>query len=204
MKKETLVLLGLLSTLSFANDTILDSNQSEVIRQKLIVTLERVKRFKLEKNNQIKKLNEELQNSKQAFLSYRMEKEAEIKRLRQALRAGQEALARESIECEQFQIEQLETVEPITQTEESPLRPLPIEEKPWVEVVVKKGMNLYDLALEYYGDKEAYAQIYASNQAKIPNTQELQEGVVLRMPVTNNFKKDLLNQDQGTTTEQVD
>jgi len=205
MIKEAVLLFGLLSIPTVGSEMVLDSNQSERIRQNLIITLEKVKKFKQEKNNQIRQLNEELKSFQEKFLKYRIQKEREIKRLRRELRRSKKELAetKEALngECETLvwtTAEPLSTLEnvSVSGTVQSST-PLPVvSESPWVEVVVDDGMNLYDLALEYYGDRSAYQEIYALNQPKIGTELTLKEGLSLRLPITKDFKKSLSLQEK--------
>ena len=59
----------------------------------------------------------------------------------------------------------------------------------WVEVQVEDNRNIYDLALEYYGDAQAYDKIYAANRDVIGSDFQLKNGMRLKIPITERFKE---------------
>jgi len=59
----------------------------------------------------------------------------------------------------------------------------------WVEVQVEENRNIYDLALEYYGDAQAYDKIYAANRDVIESDFQIKNGMTLKIPITERFKE---------------
>ena len=78
------------------------------------------------------------------------------------------------------------------------MEPLPIVmyDTPWIEIVVDKNINIYDLALKYYGDKQEYKKIYIANQNVISSDLKIYNGMTLVIPMTENFREQgiVLNQ----------
>ena len=68
--------------------------------------------------------------------------------------------------------------------------PLPIVKNlPWVEIVVEDNINIYQLALKYYGDRQKYREIYAANQHLIGKNFKIYNGMSLKIPMTNQFEE---------------
>jgi len=59
----------------------------------------------------------------------------------------------------------------------------------WVEVQVEENRNIYDLALEYYGDAQAYDKIYSANRDVIDSDFQIKNGMILKIPITERFKE---------------
>jgi len=59
----------------------------------------------------------------------------------------------------------------------------------WVETKVSNGVNIYDLAKKYYGDKKEYYQIYNINKNIIGKDLKLREGTSIKIPITEKFKE---------------
>lgn len=78
------------------------------------------------------------------------------------------------------------------------MQPTPIlmYDTPWIEIVIDKNINIYDLALKYYGNAEEYKKIYLANQNIIGNDLKIYNGMTLVIPMTDNFKEQgiVLNQ----------
>ena len=74
--------------------------------------------------------------------------------------------------------------------------PMLVYDTPWIEIVVDKNTNIYDLALKYYGNAEEYKKIYAANQNIISNDLKIYNGMTLVIPMTENFREQgiVLNQ----------
>jgi seryl-tRNA synthetase len=72
--------------------------------------------------------------------------------------------------------------------EEPPLLPL-VNNASWVEVVVEDNINIYELALKFYGDKNKYQDIYVANQHIIGDNFQIYNGMSLKIPMTNQFEE---------------
>jgi len=67
---------------------------------------------------------------------------------------------------------------------------IPLQENvSWVETKVSNGVNIYDLAKKYYGDKKEYYQIYNINKNIIGKDLKLREGSSIKIPITEKFKE---------------
>jgi len=65
---------------------------------------------------------------------------------------------------------------------------LPIQNNlPWVEIIVEDNINIYELALRYYGDSSKYKEIYTANKNIIGKNLRIHNGMSLRIPMTTEF-----------------
>jgi hypothetical protein len=59
----------------------------------------------------------------------------------------------------------------------------------WIEIIVEDGVDIFQLALKYYGDREEYKQIYLSNQDIIGEDLQIVDGMSLKIPITQLFEE---------------
>jgi hypothetical protein len=59
----------------------------------------------------------------------------------------------------------------------------------WIEIIVEDGVNIFELALKYYGDREEYKEIYQYNKDTIGENLEIVDGMLLKIPITTLFKE---------------
>lgn len=73
---------------------------------------------------------------------------------------------------------------------ETPLiiNPIP-KNTSWVEIVVQDEIDIYQLALLYYGDREKYRDIYLANQEVIGTNFKIYSGMSLKIPMTVLFEE---------------
>jgi len=57
----------------------------------------------------------------------------------------------------------------------------------WIEIVVEDRLDIYQLALKYYGDREKYQQIYQANINIIGIDLKIKDGMELKIPITEDF-----------------
>ncbi len=57
----------------------------------------------------------------------------------------------------------------------------------WIKVTVENNINIYDLALQYYGDSQEYEKIYIANQNIIGQDYQIKNGMSLKIPITKDF-----------------
>jgi len=57
----------------------------------------------------------------------------------------------------------------------------------WIEIVVEDELDIYQLALKYYGDREKYLQIYQANINIIDTNFKIEDGMELKIPITEDF-----------------
>lgn len=67
----------------------------------------------------------------------------------------------------------------------------------WIEVVVENCIDIHELALKYYSNREEYLNIYAANKNVINSDLEIYNGMLLKIPMTENFREQpiMLNMD---------
>ncbi len=191
------MLLLLSSIGSVAENIALDHNESEKIRKNLITILEKVKKFKAQKNSQINKLKIKLKLTQDEFEKYQVQKEAEIKHLDKKLTQTKRELSKskQALKARIDIDERIEVtmIEPLDQLPEIKDRVDDIVtensiDTPWVEIVIEDDTNIYELAQKYYGDTNEYRQIYVANKSRIGNELYLNEGMPLKIPVTEDFE----------------
>ncbi len=75
--------------------------------------------------------------------------------------------------------------------------PILVYDTPWIEIVVDKNTDIYDLALKYYGSKEKYTKIYQANKNIISSDLQIYNGMTLIIPMTEDFREQgiVLNQE---------
>jgi len=198
--KHSLIIMLILSTFSIAETNI----KTISIQKKLTNTLQNVKKFKKEKNTQIANLNQEINTLRKEFISYQLKKEKEIKKINQQLKQTKKALSHSQQKIKQLEpLTQLKIQNAMEKAMEEPLQlevqtydttideivlPMRIN-LPWVEIMVEDNIDIYQLALLYYGDVNQYTQIYAANKNIISNNFKVHNGMILKIPITSKFRE---------------
>ena len=67
--------------------------------------------------------------------------------------------------------------------------PILMYDTPWIEIIVENNINIYELALKYYGNREAYNKIYTANQNVISDDFQIYDGMSLIIPMTETFEE---------------
>lgn len=139
--------------------------------------LKKIRLYKKEKNSEIKKVNNRLESIIKEFAEYRIKKNREIKKLKSELANYKKYSSREK---------KIETTESTLQT---PLT--------WVEIIVEDGVDIFQLAEKYYGDRDEYRQIYLANRDTIGENFQITDGMSLKIPIVNQFEEQpmILNRD---------
>jgi len=57
----------------------------------------------------------------------------------------------------------------------------------WIEIVVEDELDIYQLALKYYGNRDKYQQIYQANKNIIGTDLKIKNGMELKIPITEDF-----------------
>jgi seryl-tRNA synthetase len=185
MKKSLLLFLLLFSTmtLTLADSTLEKEGylkKEEELKVKLVHILESLKKFKQEKNSKIETLNHKLNLLKKEFSLYKKVKEKKIKKMSQELKSIRKKLVQKEHSSREKQTSQnIKMLQPSFIPK--------INNLPWVEIVVEDGLNIYQLALKYYGDEKQYKYIYAANQQTIPNNYKITDGMSLKIPMPDSF-----------------
>jgi len=191
--------------------------EKKKIRQELNIVKKNFNDYKLKKEDEIKKLkrelylsrkklnnipvldsirdnrlSKELNSLKNKFHNYKIGKDKELKKLKK--------------QCYIYKKQEDKKIEKLNNTniqtnihkiiKEMEPNTLLIQNRPWIEIIVEDNMNIYDLALEYYGDSQEYKKIYAANQHIIQSDYKIHDGMTLLIPITKNFREQpiLLNQ----------
>jgi TolA-binding protein len=181
------------------------NSQSKLIEEKLKKSIENVKNFKTKKNNEIKMLNDEIAQLKLTIKKLKRQhrqcqnnKRDTIKHLTRQLTISENnfyILHKENKKLKEDILNRKNTpqsevvfIKEELINENDAIKPITIQHE-WVEVVVKDDINIYELALQYYGKKSEYTQIYRANKDIIPETLKLANGMSLKLPVTHNFRE---------------
>lgn len=195
---------------------------TKAIEVKLHHILADVKDYKHKNQEKTKKLLDELTAMKKKFEQYKREKDKELKKVNKKLKNNKQKLVKiqkkiqkiyskkiakkvikqkekkkKTIIIQAIQTKIPETAHVVHKVIHK-MQPLPIQmyDTPWIEIVVEDNIDIYDLALKYYGNKEAYKKIYLANKNTIRNDFKIYNGMSLIIPITKSFKENgiLLNQ----------
>lgn len=67
--------------------------------------------------------------------------------------------------------------------------PIVMYDSPWIEIIVENDIDIYELALKYYGDTQAYKKIYVANKNVISDDLKIHNGMSLIIPITETFEE---------------
>jgi len=204
--KKALILLILFSIITIADSTSRENylEKEQKLKVKLITILENLKKFKQEKNNKIITLNQELNLLKKEFSRYKQEKEKKIQEMNHKIKRFKKKLTKKSqvkVEKVTFNSKKPPIIVPtfvpkIKEVKSEIVKPkidkisnnMPkVTNLPWVEIIVEDGLDIYQLALKYYGDENKYKYIYAANQQTLQNNFEITDGMSLKIPMPEQF-----------------
>ncbi len=136
-------------------------------------TLKKIKIYKKEKNREIERINNQLERLTEEFEEYKIQKDREIKKLKSELafykRDSSKTPNRETY------IEEKSVAQAISST--------------WIEIVVEDEVDIFQLALKYYGDRDKYKQIYLTNRDTIGDDLQIKNGMSLKIPITEQFEE---------------
>ncbi len=178
------------------------------VEDELKSILQKVKIYKKEKKKQIITLEKKLSTLKKTFHNYRVAKKDEILQLKRKtiqnryqskklkskekkIRTLQHELAllkKQLKEKKKIIVSLKEKLiqenQPILLTTDHKEETTP---QKWIKITVDNNLNIYDLALKYYGDSQEYKKIYMANQNKIDRDYQIRNGMSLKIPITENF-----------------
>ena len=180
-----------------------ENNATKVIEQKLQNILNNVNEYKNKNQEKTTKLLNELDTMKKEFEQYKIEKNREIKKVKTQLYSINKKLKKHKKHKKKVVrtkivkrkvIKQDKTIHKVIHKMQAST--MPIYDTPWIEIVVEDNINIYELALKYYGNSEAYNKIYLANKNTIGKDFKLYNGMTLVIPMTTTFKEQgmLLNQ----------
>ena len=155
-------------------------SELETLRQKILSIENRFANYKSKKEQEIEELKKRQTNS--SALSILKDKNQKIKELQQQLASTKEQLSQKNDII--TYLNQKLTKE--NQPQLSTIIQKGTSEK-WIKITVDNDLNIYDLALKYYGDSQEYTRIYTANQNTIDTSYQIRNGMSLKIPVTENF-----------------
>ena len=173
------------------------------VEDKLTTILEKIKIYKSVKEKEIQTLKKKLANLaniEKKFKRYKKTKQKELKLLKHRLKTSNQKLSKHlnykipisttiSSEVPQNQpivtsvINENVSIDKIIKNNTS------AKKSPWIKITVRDNLNIYDLALKYYGDAQQYEKIYTANQDIIGQDYQIKNGMQLRLPMTESFEK---------------
>lgn len=166
-------------------------NQEE--RKRLIQELNAMKKkfhqYKIEKNRELKKIKKKLYSSSKKLKTNKKKFVKMTKRVTKKV-IKQKPKKKKTIIVQAIKTKMPETTHTVHKVIHK-MEPSPIlmYDTPWIEIVVEDNTNIYDLALEYYGNKQAYKKIYLANQNRIGNDFKIYNGMNLIIPMTKDFEE---------------
>ena len=177
-----------------------NKNKNKKLRQELNSLKREFEQYKIRKNREIKKIKNQLIITKKELLLNKKRKNIRKKIVRK--KTTPPKIVRKKI-VRKKTTPQKNVRKKIVQKKILPKKkvlrekvvmqrttPLPIVNNlPWVEIVVENNLNIYQLALKYYGDKTKYREIYAANQHVIGKNLKIYNGMSLKIPMTNQFSE---------------
>ncbi len=186
-------------------------NSKSKRKKQLNIILNKVKKYKEKTENEKKQLQEKLDTLQKEFKQYKAKKKREIAKISTQLNITRKKLSKnKKVVCRKSipkKVIRKKIVQKKILPKKKALRkkvviqktiPLPVVNNlPWVEIVVEDNINIYQLALKYYGDKKKYREIYSANQQLIGKNFKIYNGMSLKIPMTNQFEEQpmILNTD---------
>jgi len=182
-------------------------------KKQLSTIFNKIKKYKKKTENEKKQLQEKLDTLQKEFKRYKAKKKREIAKINTKLNITRKKLSENKKKLYIIQkkkkvvrkkvipkkVIRKEIVQKKILPKKKALRkkvvikktiPLPIvNHLPWVEIIVEDNINIYQLALRYYGDKTKYREIYSANQHIIGKNLKIYNGMSLRIPMTNQFEE---------------
>jgi len=182
-----------------------EADNTKKIEGKLRTILKNVKQYKNKNEIEKNRLAKELSIMKKKFHDYKIKKDKELKKIKKKLyiKNQKEHEKIKKLEKELYLTNKKLDNNTIIITESIKKQPtiihkviremqsIPtlIHNTPWIEITVEDNINIYDLALKYYGDSQEYTKIYAANKNIINSNYQINNGMSLIIPITENFQE---------------
>jgi len=197
---DTKKLEGVLRTI--LKDVKQYKNNSEIEKNRLAKELSLMKKkfhdYKIKKDKELKKVKKKLyvKNQKEHEKIKKLKKELyltnkkgheKIKKLKKELYVTNKKLDNNQIIIIENIKKQPTVIHKVIREMQSV--PTLIHNTPWIEITVEDNINIYDLALKYYGDSQEYTKIYAANKNVINSNYQINNGMSLIIPITENFQE---------------
>jgi len=189
-------------------------NEKKTLYIKLRKVLNEIKKYKLKHEIEKKRITKELSVVKKNFNNYKLKKENEIKKLKRELSLSKQnlnhvknnKLSKELSSIKNkfhnYKIKRNQEFKKLKREcyihrqtnihkviREIKSIPTLIHNSPWIEITVKDNINIYDLALKYYGDSQEYTKIYDANKNVINSNYQINNGMSLIIPISKNFQE---------------
>ncbi|CAA6820155.1 MAG: Unknown protein [uncultured Sulfurovum sp.] len=158
------------------------------VKSELTTVLKNIKKYKEKNKKEIQDLELKFALMQKKFKQYRIKKNREIKSINKRLALTKKKLTRnqEKLKLSEQKICKDTKIDLIKKVERPQIKNKNIE---WIEIVVEDNINIYDLALKYYGDAHQYQKIYLANQNLIDNNFKIYNGMSLKIPITDSFQE---------------
>ena len=185
-----------------------ESQETKQMEVKLRKILNEVTQYKNENTIETNKLREELNAIKKEFNQYKVKQNQELKKVKKQLYVSNKkakknkklkkvkkelSLNKKKINNtkEVILVEEFKQETPIVHKIVRKMNPSPIlmYDTPWIEIIVENNIDIYELALKYYGNKEAYKKIYTANKNVIADDFQIYDGMSLIIPMTDTFEE---------------
>jgi len=153
------------------------------VEHKLTTILEKIKIYKSVKEKEIQTLKKKLANIEKRFKKYKKTKQKELKLLKHQLKRNMHVPISSISSSSSKTVKNSPTITNIIVNNKHST-----EKLPWIKITVSDNLNIYDLALKYYGDAQQYEKIYTANQDIIGQDYQIKNGMQLRLPMTESFE----------------
>ena len=170
-------------------------------KKQLKTILKDVQAYKHKSQNEIQKLHQQLEEMKKEFHQYKLEKEKKAKK-RPSKKKSLQTKKPKQVHSPKMHSKKLVSKQhipknivnkktvPTPMVIQVPQEPLPkVKHLPWIEVVIENDINIYQLALLYYGNRNKYREIYAANQNIIAKDFQINNGMSLKIPISLDFEE---------------
>jgi hypothetical protein len=176
------------------------SKSTKHLEVKLRTILGNVTQYKNENEIKKNKLQEELNAMEEKFNQYKIKKDKELKKIKKQLYVSNKKVnntkkilvkTQKKLKKKIIVIENTKEETPIVHKIIRKMSPSPIlmYDTPWIEIIVENNINIYELALKYYGDKQEYTKIYVANKNVISDDFRIYNGMSLIIPMTETFEE---------------
>jgi hypothetical protein len=166
-----------MSICTIANNQTIEDNCTDC--KAIFSNIKKTRLYKKVEKFKIKRVDNRLESIIKEFAEYKIKKNREIKKLQSELLIYKK--------CSKKQKE-IDIIHPSTYLQ---------TDITWVEIIVEDGVDIFQLAIKYYGDRDEYRQIYLANKNTIGDNLKITEGMTLKIPIVNQFEEQpmILNRD---------
>ncbi len=184
-------------TLQAIKPIVIEKKESETINKrriekKLKTILKKIKVYKKRNESEKEILESELLALKAKFNNYKKEKNRELKSIKSKLYSTKRELKQvKNIKPKVKIVKKTQIVKKVIY-KEVPIyikeNPTPTKDIELMDVIVPDEMDIYQLALLYYGDAKKYKELYNINRDIINSDLKVQAGQSIKIPIDLLFK----------------